>query len=70
VPSICAVRLNWPLTTAVRPPRSVLTMCGPIWCTSSEATCRSGRWKVVSFVSYLDEQGYELGGIDATWDTS
>jgi site-specific recombinase XerD len=32
----------------------------------SEATCRSGRWKVVSFVSYLDEQGYELGGIDAT----
>jgi len=32
----------------------------------SEATCRSGRWKVVGFVSYLDEQGYELGSIDAT----
>ena len=32
----------------------------------SEATCRSGRWKIVSFVSYLDAQGYELGRIDAT----
>ena len=26
----------------------------------SEATCRSGRWKIVSFVSYLDAQGSEL----------
>jgi site-specific recombinase XerD len=32
----------------------------------SEATHRSGRWKVVGFMSYLDEQGYELGSIDAT----
>lgn len=32
----------------------------------SEATRRSGRWKIVGFVSYLDEQGYELGSIDAT----
>jgi integrase/recombinase XerD len=31
----------------------------------SEETCRSGRWKVVSFLSYLEDHGYELGSIDA-----
>ena len=31
----------------------------------SEETCRSGRWKVVSFLSYLEDQGYDLGSIDA-----
>jgi len=31
----------------------------------SEETCRSGRWKVVSFLSYLADQGYDLGSIDA-----
>jgi site-specific recombinase XerD len=31
----------------------------------SETTCRSGRWKVVTFLSYLDDQGYDLGSIDA-----
>lgn len=31
----------------------------------SEETCRSGRWKVVSFLSSLEDQGYDLGSIDA-----
>lgn len=31
----------------------------------SAATCRSGRWKVVTFLSYLEDQGYDLGSIDA-----
>ncbi len=32
----------------------------------SEATCRNGRWKVGSFLSYLEEHGEELDRIDAT----
>jgi site-specific recombinase XerD len=32
----------------------------------SEATCRSGRWKVVSFLAYLEEHNYELGRINAS----
>jgi integrase/recombinase XerD len=32
----------------------------------SEATCRSGRWKVVSFLAYLEEHNYELGQINAS----
>ena len=31
----------------------------------SEETCRSGRWKGVSFLSYLEDHGYDLGSIDA-----
>lgn len=32
----------------------------------SEATCRSGRWKVVSFLAYLEEHNYELGHVNAS----
>lgn len=32
----------------------------------SEATCRSGRWKVESFLSYLADHGYALEQIDAS----
>jgi len=32
----------------------------------SAATCRSGRWKVATFLSYLERQGYDLGSIDAS----
>jgi len=32
----------------------------------SEETCRSGRWKVVSFLAYLEEHRYELGHINAS----
>ena len=32
----------------------------------SEATCRSGRWKVASFLAYLEEHNYELGQINAS----
>ena len=32
----------------------------------SEATCRSGRWKVLSFLAYLEEHSYELGQINAS----
>lgn len=30
----------------------------------SEATCRSGRWKVETFLSYLEDQGCDLASID------
>ena len=31
----------------------------------SAETCRSGRWKVVTFLSYLEDQGYNLESINA-----
>ena len=31
----------------------------------SVATCRSGRWKVLAFLDYLEDQGYDLASIGA-----